>query len=1208
MAEPCLPEIDKKKLVRDGTGQAERFSAALYPQSVPVHDRAPEHSMLFAREYAAFLKYYPASNEYEGENWQVFFDKDVSVALAAAAVQDVDRYRSVILQCFRTLEDHDNADSPEVVRHNFGFIFGAIGTLVTQLDALRDRLPADIALKATIVNLITTRLAKPLKHLVSWFNEDQARTPVDLRLIESELVMPKPHDDYEVSILGVAPIAFQEMLKQDKALSKDWLGEDTWHQFRNTDSAPSVYGDKATVFELANACAGHNLFSGACDQFLKAYARIVSDAKAELEVTLKSYDKHDPHYALFLAFLRMFEYARADINALAGKHLDFYYRQVLQLAERPAEPSKAHVVVELAKNTQAYELVEGSEFKARKDALKHPVVFTSDETLVANQAVVSSVRNLYRDTDAGAIYVNAAAQVEDDSWHPFENKSGIGSFGFSIASHYLYLAEGTRTVTLTVILAAGVDGYGDVNSLLDDAFLCRFTTAKGWLEVSPSTVSFTSATTLVITIVLDGDQPGIAACDSKVHASSYDVALPILEVRVEAGKLSTFSALESLMVQSIMLRVDVTGFRSLALSTDLGPADASKPFQPFGPAPVVGSALVIGCQEAFSKKGLDKCELSLAWRNWSPHSTEARIQCLSGGEWQGSAQVSLMDASPQTVLLTDALVAFNTEDDPSVTYAAPFSLKATSGYVRLNLQGTLGHATYAVEVAEYVINAVQGEAAASRSTFPQAPYTPELESISLTYRAAQSIDCGATERSAFDGRTARFFHVTSFGLAEQHGYLQARLKQKSISLMPLLCHRNALDPAVPEGTRVPHEGEMYIGLGGVVAPQNVSLLFQVVDGSADPLAEKPSPHLHYSYLRNGDWVAFTTDHVDDRTSELLASGIITFSVPADATTSDTLLPGGLTWIRIAVGESTQAVCRLLAVKAQAVQVTFADRKNDTGFLATPLAARTITKLVTPVAAIKSVSQPYESFGNRMKETAPAFRTRVSERLRHKDRAIALWDIERLVLEAFPGIHRVKSLNHTRYEPTVSGDGIYQELAAGHITVVTIPAVSTGYAADPLTPYTSLGVVEEIEAYLAERLSCFATLHVRNPAYERLLVDCKVRLREGFDETYCLTQLRTSITQFLAPWAFDATLRPSFGGKVYRSSLLNFLEEQDCVDYVTDFRLYRKLADESESEAQAVVVGTQAASVLASVPAAEHRFAAIDETHASGALEECGCTP
>jgi hypothetical protein len=53
----------------------------------------------------------------------------------------------------------------------------------------------------------------------------------------------------------------------------------------------------------------------------------------------------------------------------------------------------------------------------------------------------------------------------------------------------------------------------------------------------------------------------------------------------------------------------------------------------------------------------------------------------------------------------------------------------------------------------------------------------------------------------------------------------------------------------------------------------------------------------------------------------------------------------------------------------------------------------------------------------------------------------------------------------------------------------------------LRPYTSLGLLEKIEAaFLQKRLSCFARLHVKNPEFEEVFVDFRVRLRAGFDET------------------------------------------------------------------------------------------------------------
>jgi hypothetical protein len=55
--------------------------------------------------------------------------------------------------------------------------------------------------------------------------------------------------------------------------------------------------------------------------------------------------------------------------------------------------------------------------------------------------------------------------------------------------------------------------------------------------------------------------------------------------------------------------------------------------------------------------------------------------------------------------------------------------------------------------------------------------------------------------------------------------------------------------------------------------------------------------------------------------------------------------------------------------------------------------------------------PFPSFGGRETEDSSQFYKRVSERLRHKERAITIFDYERLVLESFPSIYKVKCVNH-----------------------------------------------------------------------------------------------------------------------------------------------------------------------------------------------------
>jgi hypothetical protein len=315
------------------------------------------------------------------------------------------------------------------------------------------------------------------------------------------------------------------------------------------------------------------------------------------------------------------------------------------------------------------------------------------------------------------------------------------------------------------------------------------------------------------------------------------------------------------------------------------------------------------------------------------------------------------------------------------------------------------------------------------------------------------------------------------------------------------------------------------------------------------------------------------------------------------------------WIRGAVASESDAVCRLLMIAAQALEATFKEKDNDPAFSAKVLSSDTISKLDQPDAEVKKITQPFATFGGRGSEAPTAFYTRISERLRHKDRAIALWDCERLVLEAFPQIFKAKCLNHTHYEPNESGAGIYRELAPGHVTVITIPNQQFQNLRDPLRPYTSLGLLRKIDAFLHKRLSCFIKLHVKNPEFEEVWVDFKVRLCEGLDETFYMNKLQEDITRFLSPWAFPGGGSPSFGGKVHKSVLINFVEEQLYVDYVTDFKLFHEFYDIDgvhQTIEKNEVVASKAVSILVSVPANKHIIQVIKPAEEEKPGEKCPC--
>lgn len=1211
MAKDCTRIFDNLRLVREGTSQDGRFLPALDPAAVPVDGRTVADDIAFARDYAGLLNYFD-KNDALTSDWIDYFSSDVSVPLAIAAIENVGLYRTATLSWFDYLDDLSNASRTQKLRDNLGYLFGAAGSLAQAIDQLAQTLPDEIALKGIIRNLVTTQLAPAMRRLIGYYRGGEQLTLVNE-------VAPSP----QLLILRTEAPSFADTLAA--GLSEDWTGGQSWNAWlAGIPADVSVYGPAGTIFTQINHCATHNLFRSVFDQFLRSYSRIIDEAKQALDATFDNWDNHAPHYALFLSFLHLLDLSRQTGNRLTGRHLDFYYRTILGLQEKPAVPGRVHLLAELAKQAETFAFGPDMLFRAGKDTSGKDAFYATTSNMVANKAKVVELKSLYRHQGEavsgspmhqGRLFASPAANSGDGiggpilspdmAWHPFFNKvfsdgelaeiaMTMPDIGFAIASHQFLMAEGPRLIELTI----SVSGYtGPVSGAeFKDDFRCLVTTEKGWLEIAVQEFVPVSSSSLFLYVQLSGADPAVVPYSQKVHGGNYRTKLPIVKLvfRQDETRTYAYSAFETVSVLALDISVYAGAVRTLAVSNDFGPVDTSKPFQPFGAIPTAGSSLTIGSKEIFQKP-LSFLRINIDWQTapvvYPASATMPSVgyEFLNSGQWSPTTNPDVpsngQSFEPEHEL--DKLVV----DAPDFTRNEFYGTRSTHGYLRLKLRSDFGLKQHQIDLVDYLTNPDENSNPGSP------PVAPVAAAVTAEYYAQASLDLSTAATGAFEARKGQFFHVTPFGEAEQHPSLSGGA---ATSLFPQFAF-------VRDNINWPSEAEFYIGISALAPPQDLSLLFQVVDGTANPLAEKPNPHIHWSFLADDRWIAFESTAVADSSGELLNAGIVRLSVPREATADNTLMTGGLYWVRAAVHERSDAVCRLQLVAAQALDAGFTDRGNAPGFGATPLPAGTIAKLVEPSSAVKGISQPFASFGGRGAEDSDDFYRRISERLRHKDRAIAIWDHERLILEAFPQIYKIKCLNHTRYEPSDTGTGIYNELAAGHVTMVAIPHLQGQALRDPLKPYTALGLLTEIEAFVARRNSCFAQLHVRNPQFEEIRLVFSVRLRSGFDRSHSVKELRAAITRFLSPWAYGGP-PPSFGGKIYKSVLIDFIEDQPSVDYITDLRLYRDINGIEGTTDLDEVKGSLAVSILVSAPASSHGITIIEPAASVAAAENCGCAP
>lgn len=1190
-------------LVRDGVSQAQRMLPALDPDYIKVDERAIADWLGFAHRYAELVQYYDASNLPAGD-WQSFIQNDVTTVIALMSQKDLSGARDCFEAILPFLETASSFDSR--LKSALKVLFDLTFTLAHGINAWYAQTAPGLAARTTLQRMISAQLKDPLRVVIGHYRHAQ----------DNSLIVDDP---------ALVPEACQtELLTADSVLAQPfetvWIVQTTEEDLTWDTYLGSIAADGSIFVDAPTASRRlREIYEG----FYNAQRQIIHEAPAFIQETLDQWPRHEPHMALFLTFLQLLQTAQNDLNTLTQRHLVFYYKRVLQFEAKPEVPDQVHVIFEPAKQVTTHLLKQGTLLKAGKDALGKEVQYQLDRDLTVNKAAVNQLKTVFIDRDDHhRVYAAPAANSKDGQgkaleaaeprWKTLGESQRLGEssqfrpaeewtmpaarIGFAVASPLLLLKEGTRTITITATTVEDPAPGIPLGPEAAKAFRAELSGEEDWITADLVNIENPVSNQIEFTVQLDATAGAIVAYNKKTLGGDYDTDAPLLVVTLDpditSGRSYAYQPFKDIVITAVKLAVNVQGVQDLIVQNDLGMLDASKPIQPFGPQPVVGSRFYIGSNEIF-RKHVTRLTICYEWLDapadfaehyvvYDPSRTTfrtsaftAELQVLRARQWDRLASFALFTSTVPAAACDHQGVTVAATAPSPITRMAPalepitrFDHSLQQGFMRWELTGPppgFGHQMYANVYARQVIALTKFEPssnAAKRSlteivdgekipaepgqapALPSEPYTPVIKNISVNYAA--EVNLLLDSDSASSPGEDKFYHIYPFGYGEVSGETEA-----VVHLLPQFVYTNG-------GTSQENEGQLYIGLTDLTPPQNLALLFQVAEGSADP--ELAKQEINWSFLSQNRWQDFKPNEiVADSTNGLLTSGIITFDVPPSADKHNTLLPSGMHWLRASVTQNSAAVCDLIDVRAQAAPASFVNQKNDPNFLAASLPPDQIKKLQLKQAEIKSVSQPYASFGGAPPEQSHQFYTRVSERLRHKGRGISIEDYEKLVLEKFPVIYKVKCINHSTYNYT---DEVYDleiqrsEFAPGFATVIVIPDLNNKNAVDPLEPRASLNTLEEIKKFLSTRVSPFAarTLRVINPLYEQVQVVFGAEFRSGFDRGYYETELNQDIIRFLSPWAYGQGQDIVFGGRIHKSVILNFVEEQAYVDYVTDFQM------------------------------------------------------
>ncbi len=1239
------------KINRDGSGQLDRYLCALDPEYAPIDGREIKDLLVYAKRYAGQIRFYDLPEHVISDetpenkvSWKEFFRRDVSVIAASIGVVDLDQIKK---DYDETRVHLDSDPDASILAALYNPVLGIAVRLERWLEIIIPTNPLYQDIKLAINSSLSIQLQK-------------------LKAIEEGYVAVDTGTDLGIDYSEIKNLAL-------------------WELDQTIDSDLSVYDGADDESKIRSAALYID------DVFLAFHgylSNLVGRSEGYLLTSLEDYPSHQPHMALFITFLKLFGMVQEQMNSITGRMLNFYYKDVLQLEEKPSIPDRVHIIFELAKDVTEHHVEKETELDGGKDASGLDQVYQTDDEIVVNQAKVSELKTLFIEKDElddakiKEIFARPVANSLDGYGEPFENEyltwptfgrgrwrnssknicdeienekeqyyfNNDAAIGFAIASPQLLLQGGNRLVEYSLKNLGVEDNLENILSGLEVKI--KLTTEEGWLTIDKpmDDESFENLKKFInndgfisdalqqetryylnensLYLFLPIGEVSIVAFDSKVHEATYITGYPVMQMLLGPAVNITEDIFKNLKFSNAQIRIKVgsineegsnsqapnmDGLKKLVLQNDTGVIDPDKSFDPFTMYPNKGKSLYIGANEIFNKplsalsvniqlvvggelvtvpKSISEVSHAIA----VSRSSEIKVNLRENRQWSVLKKNTTVEGFNGIDLTRNILFKDGTQVNlgrkPLTSYEA-YSGETIKGFIDLQFNQLItaknNLSSFQIQQEYALLNQVKSISVSYESTLEK--LDPEIDQFFHVYPfGVVETFIGSNENESKINNTFdvnKLKKINEFNATKDHllvkangsifpqftyqslySSLNSSTQEESYNTEVLMRKASSLQNSFEDTINQysgenQEEGLLYIGLENLLPQQTLTLLFQFAEGSEEDGDNDP-PEIHWSYLSNNEWRPLDdTNIISDGTYGFQTTGIVKIDVPADATNDNTIVTTDLHWFRTSVSENSHRIPKLVDVVAQAVVAKFDDRNNDQSHFECPVPTESISKLVVGKAEVKSVVQPFASWDGKAKEEGKDFYIRVSERLRHKARAINAWDYEHLVLDLFPSIYKVKAITHTdpnclcrESDASLHPNGEVvccgQQVAPGHVMVVPISNLKNRNAIDPLQPKTSRRTLLEIEDYLKEKTSPFVKVHVKNPVYEQVLVFFKVTFYSGLDKGFYLKQLNDDIVQYLTPWAFDENADVTFGQKIYASSIINFIEERSYVDFIKDF--------------------------------------------------------
>lgn len=1151
-----------------GLTRSDRFIPALDSQFFKIDDRTTDELLEATIKMSRLINYYNTNNVIDG-NWENFFNSDIDILamlLSNSRLETISaRFEDISI---RLQETNEAGHSTIIWNEAFLLLYNIVRML--QKYRLKLLLPENRNEDTAGIIRIADSLDEEFGKFIAGYAE------------------------FQRTFTGITDISLDDLQITGNSTSQKLLPGSI---FKMDDDAGQRILLARNWF--------HALFSGLRVKF----SNLIAAADYYLIHLQKEESIYEPHLGLFVTFLKLYRYLQDEINQVTGRHLHHYFNEVLKMEHQPAIPDTMRVVFEVAADKKVTMLPAGEIIMAEDPGTRESIEFALQQDTILTRTQVkelktgyistqpqfSSEENPYIEVTEWKVYAGEHPAVQPQHFKEEKNihrpwallgeeQSGLpltgktmepAMLGFMIASPLLYAQDGKRNFTIKLYLSAessrqfrdyvknmsAVIGEPDtviVPTLLREAFGMRITIAEGWYQVvryNVRTIEQPAETCIELTFAMENTDPAVSLYHPAAHGDEYPAETPLLHLVLNPYSFHhPYSFCKDFVLERIGIQVTVSGSRQAQMRNSLGALTGTDPFQFFGPLPAKGSYLDVRNTNLFNRY-TKAFSVHIEWFDLpkEPGGFETYFESYGNGIRNDSYTVSLSPLAGGRPALTPVhkqrFLLFETErSDTSQLFLKDTTKIKGVDYSRLHfgndmlmdreadygwetgMEGSLrielespddafGHRIYPQILPGLV--AQNAKKLGARFRIPNPPYIPIAKSVAVDYTLSNT---ELLKNRVDDDGDVALFHIHPYGYKK----IYPGLEVSSIRLVPLFERESCL----------------MIGLQDAEPGRELSLLFELQETIYHHTATELEPVV-WSYLQDNLWKPFSPgDILYDDTRHFFRSGIVTLQLPRSMTAGNTILNPYLYWIKASSGHRT-AGSRTIAIFAQAAAAV---RNNNSSISdeINELPPDSVKGFKQKIPHVTSLWQHFATRKGEHKETDSAYNTRISERLRHKDRARTPLDFAQMILEAFPKLLIVKCLGQ--------GETGHLMLPGVSMQVVVVPKKDLGKSGAE-EPRVSLAMLVQIKEFVDSRLPPFAKAEVGNAVYEPVKIICSVVLnksRLNSNDGYYINLLNRDIRDYIAPWLSGEEKCLTIGGRIYISDILNFIRSRPYISYISGF--------------------------------------------------------